>query len=259
MSGSGTQIEDGGSMEGILKSIRRILGEEQASADVPALSSPNGARQEAQHDVTVIDPPAPLADESLHSWASGLATSLSPDSVPELQPPSVVLPEPHAGSGVMDFNDPVSNRLEPAMTSDPEPIHDDQTAPVQPAVDDLTDPAPPPQEAPKEVSSAQTHNASPVPETSTMSASLIAPDQTFDNGIASAETAKSTAASVTNLIRAVSTDRGARTHSDGPTIADLVRLEIRPVLKAWLDDNLPPLVERLVRVEIERVVSRASD
>ena len=26
-----------------------------------------------------------------------------------------------------------------------------------------------------------------------------------------------------------------------------------PMLKAWLDDNLPGLVERLVRAEIERV------
>jgi len=28
------------------------------------------------------------------------------------------------------------------------------------------------------------------------------------------------------------------------------------MLKAWLDDNLPPLVERLVREEIERVARR---
>ncbi len=41
-----------------------------------------------------------------------------------------------------------------------------------------------------------------------------------------------------------------------PTIEDLVREELRPLLKAWLDENLPPLVERLVRAEIERVVGR---
>jgi uncharacterized protein len=29
------------------------------------------------------------------------------------------------------------------------------------------------------------------------------------------------------------------------------------LLKQWLDEYLPPLVERLVRTEIERVVSRA--
>jgi cell pole-organizing protein PopZ len=28
---------------------------------------------------------------------------------------------------------------------------------------------------------------------------------------------------------------------------------LRPMLKVWLDDNLPGLVERLVRAEIERV------
>jgi cell pole-organizing protein PopZ len=63
---------------------------------------------------------------------------------------------------------------------------------------------------------------------------------------------------VTNLVRALGSDRGAQVHSGGPTIADLVREEIRPMLKEWLDSNLPPLVERLVRAEIERVISRAS-
>jgi uncharacterized protein len=37
------------------------------------------------------------------------------------------------------------------------------------------------------------------------------------------------------------------------TLEDLVKDLLRPMLKAWLDDNLPPLVERLVRAEIERV------
>jgi len=37
------------------------------------------------------------------------------------------------------------------------------------------------------------------------------------------------------------------------TLEDLVREMLRPLLKAWLDDNLPGLVERLVRAEIERV------
>lgn len=37
------------------------------------------------------------------------------------------------------------------------------------------------------------------------------------------------------------------------TVEDLMREMLRPLLKAWLDDNLPPLVERLVRDEIERV------
>ena len=37
------------------------------------------------------------------------------------------------------------------------------------------------------------------------------------------------------------------------TLEDLVREILRPMLKSWLDDNLPGVVERLVRAEIERV------
>jgi cell pole-organizing protein PopZ len=37
------------------------------------------------------------------------------------------------------------------------------------------------------------------------------------------------------------------------TLEDLVREMLRPLLKSWLDDNLPGMVERIVRAEIERV------
>jgi cell pole-organizing protein PopZ len=37
------------------------------------------------------------------------------------------------------------------------------------------------------------------------------------------------------------------------TLEDLVKEMMRPMLKSWLDDNLPGLVERVVRAEIERV------
>ncbi|HSJ40267.1 MAG TPA: DUF2497 domain-containing protein [Xanthobacteraceae bacterium] len=37
------------------------------------------------------------------------------------------------------------------------------------------------------------------------------------------------------------------------TLEDLVKEMLRPMLKTWLDDNLPSLVERIVRAEIERV------
>jgi hypothetical protein len=37
------------------------------------------------------------------------------------------------------------------------------------------------------------------------------------------------------------------------TLEDLATEMMRPMLKAWLDDNLPGLVERVVRAEIERV------
>ncbi len=73
--------------------------------------------------------------------------------------------------------------------------------------------------------------------------------------------------------RAVSEDRGRLISSDtsaavdsafnalaqtvlvqnARTLEDLVREMLRPMLKTWLDDNLPGMVERLVRAEIERV------
>lgn len=37
------------------------------------------------------------------------------------------------------------------------------------------------------------------------------------------------------------------------TLDDLVKEMLRPMLRAWLDENLPVIVERLVRAEIERV------
>lgn len=37
------------------------------------------------------------------------------------------------------------------------------------------------------------------------------------------------------------------------TLEDIVKDMMRPMLKAWLDENLPTVVERLVRAEIERV------
>jgi len=43
----------------------------------------------------------------------------------------------------------------------------------------------------------------------------------------------------------------ARKHE--PTLEDVVRETLRPMLKSWLDENLPHVVERMVQEEIERV------
>jgi uncharacterized protein len=40
---------------------------------------------------------------------------------------------------------------------------------------------------------------------------------------------------------------------NGRTLQALVREMLRPMLKSWLDDNLPALVERLVRAEVEQL------
>ena len=43
--------------------------------------------------------------------------------------------------------------------------------------------------------------------------------------------------------------------NNSQTLDALVREMLRPIIKVWLDDNLPGLVERLVRSEIERISS----
>ncbi len=64
--------------------------------------------------------------------------------------------------------------------------------------------------------------------------------------IVSEETQDRVARSFDELASALSTE---------PTrsLDEIAEEMLRPMLRAWLDDNLPPLVERLVREEIERV------
>ncbi len=68
------------------------------------------------------------------------------------------------------------------------------------------------------------------------------------------EKAAATAASLGSLLRAMAANRTAR--RDGPSIEDVVRAQMRPLLKEWLDVHLPRVVEHLVRVEIERFVGQ---
>ena len=75
-------------------------------------------------------------------------------------------------------------------------------------------------------------------------------------GLVAPEAAAQAASSVGTLMRTLISERNAAVHRGGPTLEDLVRDEIRPLLKGWLDQHLPNLVERLVRAEIERVVGR---
>lgn len=44
-----------------------------------------------------------------------------------------------------------------------------------------------------------------------------------------------------------------------PMLERVMRDLLRPMLKTWLDDNLPGVVERLVRGEIERVARGVRD
>jgi uncharacterized protein len=70
------------------------------------------------------------------------------------------------------------------------------------------------------------------------------------------EAAAAAASSMGTLMRTL-TERSATISRGGPALEDIVRDELRPLLKQWLDAHLPVLVERLVRAEIERVMNRS--
>ena len=51
-------------------------------------------------------------------------------------------------------------------------------------------------------------------------------------------------------------DPGPKMGEGGKTIEDMVKEMLRPMLKEWLDRNLPPMVERIVEREIMRLTRR---
>jgi cell pole-organizing protein PopZ len=101
----------------------------------------------------------------------------------------------------------------------------------------------------------------PVPAPAPVSAPLPMTPAVVDtapHALIGPEAAAAAISSLDSLVRTIATERTMQVHSGGPTIEDIVREELRPLLKEWLDTNLPPMVERLVRVEIERVVGRVA-
>tara|TARA_R110002126_G_scaffold13118_2_gene56350 strand:+ start:41620 stop:42267 length:648 start_codon:yes stop_codon:yes gene_type:complete len=51
----------------------------------------------------------------------------------------------------------------------------------------------------------------------------------------------------------------ARTGSESNTLEDIVRDMLRPMLRQWVDANMPAIAERLVKKELERLVDKALD
>ena len=76
------------------------------------------------------------------------------------------------------------------------------------------------------------------------------------SNIASTETVAAASQSVGALKKALSERQASVYKGPAVSLEEIVREEVRPLLKGWLDANLPAIVERLVRAEIERVVAR---
>lgn len=84
----------------------------------------------------------------------------------------------------------------------------------------------------------------------------------MDDGLVSAATAAAATATFAQLARTLSqepTAAGNMPLGSGRTLEDLVKEMLRPMLKEWLDKNLPPMVEHMVRRELDRMTRRAGD
>jgi len=85
------------------------------------------------------------------------------------------------------------------------------------------------------------------------------PVLTVGNSLIGKESAGSATGSLASLVAAVDRAQGGALLSDANrTIEDLVKEVMRPMIREWLDENLPGLVDRLVRREIERL-SRSAE
>jgi cell pole-organizing protein PopZ len=77
-----------------------------------------------------------------------------------------------------------------------------------------------------------------------------------DDTIVSEPALQAGAAAFGELARTV---RPERTPGGGVTVEELATELMRPMLREWLDENLPGMVERLVRREIERMARNGDD
>jgi len=77
------------------------------------------------------------------------------------------------------------------------------------------------------------------------------------DSLLSNEAATAATGSFAGLTGAVSHARGLPVGSGNKTLEEIVKELLRPMLKEWLDDNLPGLVERLVEKEIVKLVGEA--
>jgi cell pole-organizing protein PopZ len=210
------------SMEEILASIRRIIADDDTAKP---------AKPEPPKPAAAAPPPAPpKAAPPPQPPPAGEPPAMSQDDIDAMlagfDQPAPAAPEPPPAEPEADILD-----LTEAMTAAaPEPTF--RTIGPEPDVM-FAEPPPPEPEPPP----------APAPPPPPRPAQAVAP---HDPAIVSAATTAAVDAAFNSLAQTVLVQ-------NAKTLEDLVKEMLRPLLKSWLDDNLPNLVERLVRAEIERV------
>jgi cell pole-organizing protein PopZ len=228
-------------MEEILASIRRIIADDEpAAAEAkPAAAAPKAAAAAPAPVAKAAAAPAPAAEpeaaaELGQDDIDAMLASFDSPAVPDKADAPAAAPAPK-DEDVLELTKPVAKpgadaeedvefREPKAAAAEPEPEMDAWAAAE--AMEEEEAAPPPP--APKPVSAAAMMARDP-------GETLLG--QEPGNAVHSAFS------SLAHTILA----QNAR------TLDDLVQEMLRPMLKSWLDDNLPTIVERLVRAEIERV------
>ena len=241
------------SMEEILASIRRIIADDEAKP--PAAEKPAAAAAPAKPEKPVAAPPPAkpaMKEAPPPAPAPPPAAAKAPAPPPKPAPAPAPPPAPAAAaSNSQDDIDALLNGLDEVTT--PEEIR-----PPLPDADvfELTDemavevPAPePPQPVFRKVDpqddvefaeSAAARHRQPAFEPPALESSSPS------HPILSRSTVSAVESAFNSLANTVLSNNAR-------TLEDLVKEMLRPMLKSWLDDNLPGLVERIVKAEIERV------
>jgi cell pole-organizing protein PopZ len=144
----------------------------------------------------------------------------------------------------------------PAEAPAPEPM----AAEAMPSVEaeevlELTDPLPEPE--PVEThGDLEVHEAEPEPEPVITREPMPMPEPVMaaaaydDEPLVGDPAADQTASAFGHLARSITMPKGGR------TLEDVVSELLRPLLKAWLDENLPTIVQAKVEEEVERIARR---
>jgi uncharacterized protein len=235
------------SMEEILASIRRIIADDEAKPAVaekppgPAAAKPEKPAAAAPAAKPVMNDIPPSAIPAAQAAAAKVAVPPLKPAPPPVTPPASA-PKPAASNSQDDIDALLSGLDEATSPSEVRPPLPDGD------VFELTDEMALPQPSSNKVESkddpefAETaakagHRQPPPLETP----AAPQPQQILSHSTVSA------VESAFNTLANTVLSNNAR------TLEDLVKEMLRPMLKSWLDDNLPGLVERIVKAEIERV------
>lgn len=178
---------------------------------------------------------------------------ISEDDAPAAEAAPAPEPEPveEASPAVMDAT-PAMQEPEPQEEEEILDLTERYEAPAAETIGDLevTAPADEPEPEPFPTSFAEPEPAA-APEPAP-SASSVPYDSLVGESAAAAS-----ASAFAGLSAAFRQPEPVPTGGVGPTIDDLARALLRPMLKDWLDANLPGIVEAAVKKEVERIARSA--